>query len=58
MLACLSAAGENGPLLVIFKGKRLLDEWWFGAPINTHVRIFDNGWINSEVFFWTRESIL
>lgn len=49
MLASLNAAGDYGPLLIIFKGKRLRAEWCFGAP-NTLIRTSENGWINSELF--------
>lgn len=36
-LASINAAGGYGPMLIIFKGKRLKADWIFGSPNNTHV---------------------
>ncbi|KAJ8396808.1 hypothetical protein AAFF_G00014070 [Aldrovandia affinis] len=49
-LASHNAAGGYGPMMVIFKGKRMKAEWLLGSPQNTAVKISDNGWINSELF--------
>ncbi|RXM99730.1 hypothetical protein EOD39_10855 [Acipenser ruthenus] len=55
-LASFNAAGGYGPLLIIFKAKRLKTEWVFGAPDNTLVKVSDNGWINSDLFLgWGRK---
>ncbi|XP_048855788.1 uncharacterized protein si:rp71-1d10.8 [Brienomyrus brachyistius] len=58
VLASLNAAGQYGPLLIIFKGKRLRAEWLLGSPDNCMVRISENGWINPELFLeWGRQFV-
>ena len=58
LLASLNAAGEYGPLMVIFKAKRLRSEWCYGAPTNTLVKATETGWINKEVFLdWGKQFI-
>jgi len=50
VLATFNAVGTYAPLLFIFKGKRLKAEWCIGAPIDSLVKVSDNGWITSELF--------
>ena len=50
VLATFNAVGTYAPLLFIFKGKRLKAEWCVGAPVDSIVRVSDNGWITSELF--------
>jgi hypothetical protein len=52
VLACVNAAGEKMPPLVIFKGKNLWNKW---IPANetfpgTSYTATPNGWMTSEVF--------
>ncbi|KAJ8359905.1 hypothetical protein SKAU_G00164300 [Synaphobranchus kaupii] len=49
-LASFNAAGDYGPLLVIFKAKRLKVEWLYNAPPSTVVKVSNNGWITTELF--------
>lgn len=46
-LASFNAAGDYGPLLVIFKAKRLKAEWLHNVTPNTIVKVSDNGWITT-----------
>ena len=58
LLASLNAAGEYGPLMLIFKAKRLRSKWCYGAPTNTLVKATETGWINKEVFLnWGKQFI-
>ncbi|XP_072563100.1 uncharacterized protein [Paramormyrops kingsleyae] len=58
VLASLNAAGQYGPLFIIFKGKRLRAEWLLGSPDNCMVRMSENGWMNSELFLeWGRQFV-
>ena len=50
LLATFNAVGDYAPLMFIFKGKRLKAEWCVGAPVDSIVRVSDNGWITSELF--------
>ena len=50
VLATFNAVGTYAPLVFIFKGKRLKAEWCIGAPVDSLVRVSDNGWITSELF--------
>jgi hypothetical protein len=49
VLGCANAAGQRGPLLYIFKGKRVKLEWQSHVDIWDEVVVSDNGWINTEL---------
>lgn len=48
-LACFNAAGEYGPLMVIFKAKRVKCEWSYDIPPKTILRATEKGWIASDI---------
>jgi len=50
VLATFNAVGTYAPLMFIFKGKRIKADWCVGAPVNSVVKVSDNGWITSELF--------
>ena len=50
LLATFNAVSDYAPLMFIFKGKRLRADLCVGAPVDSVVRVSDNGWITSEQF--------
>lgn len=57
-LASFNAAGDYGPLLVIFKAKRLKAKWLYNVTPNTVVKVSDNGWITTELFLdWGKQFV-
>ncbi|KAI4460719.1 hypothetical protein MML48_5g00012124 [Holotrichia oblita] len=53
VLMCCNAIGEKGPLLIIFKGKNVWDQWIVppGTEFpNTTYAATSNGWMESTVF--------
>jgi hypothetical protein len=48
-VSCFNAMGTYAPLM-FFKAKRLNSSWCVGAPDNSMVKVYDNGWINAAVF--------
>ncbi|XP_061106950.1 uncharacterized protein LOC133134685 [Conger conger] len=50
VLAAFNAVGTFGPTMVIFKGKRLRNEWLLDSPVNVLAKVSENGWINSNLF--------
>jgi len=56
-VAAFNAMGIYVTTLIIFKGKRLKQEWVAAIPKGTDVmiRMSDNGWITSELFMtWAK----
>ena len=45
-----NAMGVFGPLLIVFKGKRVKSEWLTNVPENVMVKCSDDGWINKGFF--------
>ena len=45
-----NAMGVFGPLLVVFKGKRIKSEWLTNVPENVMIKCSDDGWINKGLF--------
>ena len=57
-LASFNAAGDYGPLLIIFKAKRLKAEWLYNVTPNTVVKVSDNGWITTDLFLdWGKQFV-
>ncbi len=55
VVASCSAAGRQGPSLVIFRGKRFDEKWKEVLPANTEISVSERGWINNELFLhWFR----
>ncbi|KAF2891031.1 hypothetical protein ILUMI_15142, partial [Ignelater luminosus] len=51
VLLTISASGQTGSYLVIFKGKKAIsDEIKADGPANAMVTVSKNGWINSQIF--------
>lgn len=51
-LLTVSASGQSGPCLLIFKGKKdVPNEIKVLAPPNSMVTVSKNGWTNNEIFF-------
>jgi len=42
--------GVFGPLLIVFKGKRVKSEWLMNVPENVMIKCSDDGWINKGLF--------
>lgn len=58
VLPCVNAAGEFGPLLIIFKGVRMSDALTNGALPNASIALSQSGWINTELFLkWFKEFV-
>jgi len=49
VLACFNAFVEYCPPMVIFKAKKVKNEWSVGAPPRTLVKCSDNGWIKTNL---------
>lgn len=61
VLACVNAAGEKMPPLIIYKGKNLWDKWVpkTGAFKNTAYTSTPKGWMTADVFYkWFQEQFL
>ena len=52
IVACANAAGHALPPMVIFKGERFNHEWSTGEVADTLYGMSENGWIDSELFFY------
>ena len=50
VLLAVNAAGQAGPCLTIFKGRRMADDINQNAPVGSMVCVSPNGWINSDIF--------
>ena len=58
LLAAFNAAGEFGPPMVIFKGKKIKPEWCIGSPPDTIIKCSDNGWITTDLLLqWSKQFI-
>jgi len=57
-LAGFNAVGTYAPLLFVFKAKRLQASWCVGAPVNSLVKVSDNGWITATLFAEWAESFV
>lgn len=60
VLTCCSASGNKLPLLVVFKGKNIIESWidpedkW-----NTAISVAEKGWMNGKLFLnWFKEVFL
>ncbi|CAF1416242.1 unnamed protein product [Adineta ricciae] len=51
VMFCASATGFLLPPFVIYKSKRLFQEWCTGGPTDTGYSNSDNGWINHQLFY-------
>ena len=57
-LASFNAAGDYGPLIVIFKAKRLKPEWLYNVTPNTLLKVLHNGWITTDLFLeWGKQFV-
>ncbi len=55
VVASCSAAGHQGPTLVIFRGKRLDPAWEEFMPRNCELSVAPKGWVTNELFLhWLR----
>ena len=50
VLATINAAGQEGPVLITFKGQRLIDDLRSPCLPNTMVCVSSSGWIESDIF--------
>ncbi|CAF4627833.1 unnamed protein product [Rotaria sp. Silwood2] len=58
-LVCASATGEILPPFVVYRSKRLFQEWCLGAPPNTGFSNTESGWMEKTVFYdWFKEMFL
>ncbi|CAF1521924.1 unnamed protein product, partial [Adineta steineri] len=57
VLFCGSATGLLLPPFVVYKGKRLYEEWCISGPQNTIYGNSENGWMNQNLFFQWFEKV-
>ncbi|CAF4033684.1 unnamed protein product, partial [Rotaria sp. Silwood2] len=51
LMFCVSATGYLLPPFVIYKSKRLYQEWCSGGPPDTGYSNSENGWIDQQLFY-------
>ncbi|CAF3192699.1 unnamed protein product, partial [Rotaria sp. Silwood2] len=59
VLICASATGHILAPFVVYRSKRLFQEWCMGGPLNTGFSNSDSGWMENKIFYeWFQEMFL